>query len=184
MSAPTNALCGSKSLEFEIIAADGRARATRLAFNSCTCFSPMFMPVGTQGALGQAWGIQRVRSSEVVLLLGSVKGLTSKQMEVGISCAYFSIPTSTRLRRPLSETFFLSVPQFHLPLKIRKLDARWYLGTHIIWRIAPARAYFSILADFPLLSTGTAVPWQTAAASRWWASLTWRTFRWGSSRFQ
>lgn len=60
MSAPTNALCGSKSLEFEIIAADGRARATRLAFNSCTCFSPMFMPVGTQG---------------------SIKGLTSKQME-------------------------------------------------------------------------------------------------------
>ena len=86
--------------------------------------------------------------------------------------------------RPLSETFFLSVPQFHLPLKIRKLDARWYLGTRIIWRIAPGRAYFSILADFPLLSTGTAVPWQTAAASRWWASSTWRTFQWGSSRFQ
>ena len=72
--------------------------------------------------------IQRVRSSEVVLLLGSVKGLTSKQMEVGISCAYFSIPTSTRLRRPLSETFFLSVPQFHLAPKNSEVGCQMILG--------------------------------------------------------
>lgn len=49
-----------QAFEFEVVATDGKARATRLAFNRCTCYSPMFMPVGTQG---------------------SVKGLTSKQME-------------------------------------------------------------------------------------------------------
>jgi len=51
----------SKSpLEFEVIATDGRARASRLKLHRHDCLTPMFMPVGTQG---------------------SVKGLTSSQLE-------------------------------------------------------------------------------------------------------
>ena len=51
----------SKSpLEFEVIATDGRARASRLTLHRHDCLTPMFMPVGTQG---------------------SVKGLTSSQLE-------------------------------------------------------------------------------------------------------
>jgi len=51
-------------LKFRIIATDGRARATSLTLPHHECFTPMFMPVGTQG---------------------SVKGLTSAQLEA-IEC--------------------------------------------------------------------------------------------------
>ena len=47
-------------LEFKVLATDGRARATTLKLPHYECRTPMFMPVGTQG---------------------SVKGLTSKQLE-------------------------------------------------------------------------------------------------------
>jgi len=53
-----------KPLEFTVIATDGRARASVLALPHHVCLTPMFMPVGTQG---------------------SVKGLTSKQLEA-IEC--------------------------------------------------------------------------------------------------
>jgi len=48
------------SLTFEVLATDGRARATRVSLRHHECLTPMFMPVGTQG---------------------TVKGLTSKQLE-------------------------------------------------------------------------------------------------------
>jgi len=48
------------TFQFELIATDGRARAARLSLHPRESRTPMFMPVGTQG---------------------SVKGLTSKQME-------------------------------------------------------------------------------------------------------
>lgn len=37
------------SLKFELLATDGRARATRVALRHHDCLTPMFMPVGTQG---------------------------------------------------------------------------------------------------------------------------------------
>ena len=48
------------SLQFEVLATDGRARATRVSLRHHECLTPMFMPVGTQG---------------------TVKGLTSRQLE-------------------------------------------------------------------------------------------------------
>ena len=37
------------SLKFEVLATDGRARATRVVLPHHDCRTPMFMPVGTQG---------------------------------------------------------------------------------------------------------------------------------------
>ena len=37
------------SLKFQVLATDGRARATRLVLRHHDCRTPMFMPVGTQG---------------------------------------------------------------------------------------------------------------------------------------
>jgi tRNA-guanine family transglycosylase len=38
------------ALQFELIAKDGKARAARLNLPARECRTPMFMPVGTQGA--------------------------------------------------------------------------------------------------------------------------------------
>ena len=40
----------SPALEFEVLAQQGRARASRLTLRHGVCLTPMFMPVGTQGA--------------------------------------------------------------------------------------------------------------------------------------
>jgi hypothetical protein len=40
---------GGAALKFEVLATDGRARATRLTLRHHDCRTPMFMPVGTQG---------------------------------------------------------------------------------------------------------------------------------------
>ena len=37
------------ALQFELLATDGRARATRIKLRHHDCLTPMFMPVGTQG---------------------------------------------------------------------------------------------------------------------------------------
>ena len=50
----------SPALSFKVIARCGRARSSRMKVPHFTCETPMFMPVGTQG---------------------SVKGLTSQQLE-------------------------------------------------------------------------------------------------------
>mmetsp|Transcript_4850 Transcript_4850/g.12282 ORF Transcript_4850/g.12282 Transcript_4850/m.12282 type:complete len:154 (+) Transcript_4850:156-617(+) len=57
---PAQAVDLDESLSFEVLATDGRARATRVALRHHDCLTPMFMPVGTQG---------------------TVKGLTSRQLE-------------------------------------------------------------------------------------------------------
>jgi tRNA-guanine transglycosylase len=51
---------GSPALKFEVVARHGKARAARMTLPHYTASTPMFMPVGTQG---------------------TVKGLTSKQLE-------------------------------------------------------------------------------------------------------
>ncbi|KAK9811227.1 hypothetical protein WJX72_000278 [[Myrmecia] bisecta] len=50
----------SPALQFEVVAAQGRARTAKMTLPHFTCETPMFMPVGTQG---------------------TVKGLTSQQLE-------------------------------------------------------------------------------------------------------
>ena len=52
---PPGTACGlpsssSPALKFEVLAQCGRARASRMTLPHFVCETPMFMPVGTQGA--------------------------------------------------------------------------------------------------------------------------------------
>lgn len=76
----------SPALTFEVLAQCGRARASRMTLPHYVCEAPMFMPVGTQGATHGAADSRnsaRRRSTVVshALRAGSVKGLTSQQLE-------------------------------------------------------------------------------------------------------
>eukprot|EP00982_Pelagococcus_subviridis_P001731 13859-Pelagococcus_subviridis.AAC.2 len=66
MAAESNARknTNKSSLRFEVLAEDGRARATRVSLRNLDCLTPLFMPVGTQG---------------------TVKGISSRQLEAGFN---------------------------------------------------------------------------------------------------
>lgn len=70
-SAPYKHVCGP-ALEFEVVATDGRARATQLGLPRGRVPTPVFMPVGTQGAIkGAAPAQLRGAGLDIPIMLGN-----------------------------------------------------------------------------------------------------------------
>jgi tRNA-guanine transglycosylase len=66
-------------IHFEVLATDGRARATRLTFTAGDrkCLTPMFMPVGTQGSL-KGLTSQQLVDLECQVVLGNTYHLANR----------------------------------------------------------------------------------------------------------
>lgn len=79
MCASTAPLPKSKSpaLEFEVIAAQGRARCSSLTLPHHTVQTPMFMPVGTQGTV-KGLTSDQLQDLDVPLILGNTYHLESR----------------------------------------------------------------------------------------------------------
>jgi len=94
MAAESNARknTNKSSLRFEVLAEDGRARATRVSLRNLHCLTPLFMPVGTQG---------------------TVKGISSRQLE-DLDCKVVLGNTYHLENRPGSEILdmFNGLPAF------------------------------------------------------------------------
>ena len=86
MAAESNARknTNKSSLRFEVLAEDGRARATRVSLRNIDCLTPLFMPVGTQGKFRELYMTFCLRATYFLRNTGTVKGISSRQLEAGV----------------------------------------------------------------------------------------------------
>jgi queuine tRNA-ribosyltransferase len=79
MASEGDARGGDSPIRFEVLATDGRARATRLTFTrgERACLTPMFMPVGTQGSL-KGLTSQQLCDLECQVVLGNTYHLANR----------------------------------------------------------------------------------------------------------
>lgn len=107
----------ASALEFNILARQGRARASVLRLPHYDCRTPMFMPVGTNG---------------------SVKGLTPQQLrEVRLRCRSGCHRMSS-MSMGDADLLLLPLPKKNT-IDVHSWTVTWCWGTRTIWRTGLGR---------------------------------------------